>query len=82
MNDNLGDTVKELISTEMLNEFSILEKFCNECTKMTPHHIDEANITLEAVTDEEAEAEYIAPISAHECIYCRENEENWLNNVD
>ena len=79
MNDNLDDSVDELISTEKLNAFSIIEKFCNECTKMTPHHIDEANITLKAETDEEAEAEYVSAISSHECIYCRENEENWLN---
>ncbi len=79
--NNQDDCIQELMNTEQLNTFVVVEQFCDECMKLTPHHLDEskANASFSEASDNET---FIAPISIRECVFCRENEENWLNGVE
>ncbi len=73
------DTVDDLINTENLNSFSVIDQYCEVCSDITPHHVDESHLTDEDKNDDElAQATLVAPISSLECVYCRENEENDL----
>jgi uncharacterized protein YcgI (DUF1989 family) len=72
MHDDQSSCSEELISSEQLNTFSIVEIFCDQCGDLTPHHLDdEKEKTQKLSSDKTMEA----PISLSACVYCRESEE-------
>ncbi len=73
---NTNDCADELVSTEHLSTFSVVELFCDQCGDLTPHHIDdyEKRSTLKS-----ADASLVSPLSAHECVICREEKEGMLD---
>ena len=76
METNTSDCVDELVSTEHLATFSVVDSFCDQCGDLTPHHIDdyEKRSTLNS-----EDAALVAPLSTHECVICREEEEGMLD---
>jgi len=73
------DSLDDLIATESLTAFSVVDQFCEACSNITPHHLDESDRDPADDNDEElAQATLVAPISSLECVYCRESEENDL----
>ena len=81
MYDDIDDSVGDLIASEQLQGFSVLDKHCQTCSRVTPHHIDESqaaalDINLE---DNSEDLEAIVPLSILECVVCREIEENKLD---
>lgn len=67
----------ELILSEQLNTFSVIEEFCTSCGAMTPHHIDES-MNKDGFDDDD-EVTTVKPMSTLECVYCREEEESRLS---
>jgi len=84
VNNDFEDSVYELMNSEHLSAFSVVERFCDECTKLTPHHIDESKLEKLENLEKRAENEeaFIAPMSVLECVFCRENEESWLGDFN
>jgi hypothetical protein len=76
MEDSMADCIDELVSTENLKEFSVVESYCEVCGDLTPHHIDES-VKQTDFTD--ARTIFVPPISIHECVSCREEEEMALD---
>lgn len=76
MESHTSDCVDELISTEHLIAFSVVEHFCEACGDLTPHHIDESK---KLSTLSSTDTIFVPPISTHECVVCREEEENSLD---
>lgn len=77
-----NDSANDLISSEQLASFSIAQHFCEACGDMTPHHIEEIiNKVQEKRIDEESSEDllFIPPISSHECVLCREQEESHID---
>ena len=76
METNTSDCVDELVSTEHLATFSVVDSFCDQCGDLTPHHIDdyEKRSTLKS-----EDAALVPPLSTHECIICRGEEEGMLD---
>jgi hypothetical protein len=74
------DTTEELISSEQLQIFDVVDSFCDVCGDLTPHHIDDSKAHNE---DDELDPEAIclSPISTQECVVCRENEENKIDGI-
>ena len=70
---------KELIESEQLKEFSVVELYCEICGDMTPHHLDDSKAFLKEEDDMLEEPDYVSPISEQECVICRENEEQELD---
>lgn len=68
------DIADELISSEQLQTFCVVEMFCEICEDLTSHHIDD-DIKKPFKIDNK---EQVAPISSHQCVVCRENEEKRL----
>ncbi|MCF8060607.1 MAG: hypothetical protein K9K67_14995 [Bacteriovoracaceae bacterium] len=66
----------ELVASEQLNSFSVVEHFCEACGDLTPHHIDEP--TKQPIKKEKGPI-LIPPMSTHECVFCREEEETQIN---
>jgi hypothetical protein len=77
MNNDLSDCMNELVASEKLNIFNVIESFCDVCSDLTPHHIEEAPGPQEMASWLKA----VAPISTLECVNCREQEENKLDGV-
>ncbi len=73
-----NECADELVASEQLNSFSIVEHFCEACGDLTPHHIDESAKQAEK-EDQNEEPILIPPISTHECVICREEEETHIN---
>ena len=46
MNDEYTDSTEELITSEQLHSFSVVELFCDACDKGTPHQIDDEESDL------------------------------------
>ncbi|OUR96828.1 hypothetical protein A9Q84_10850 [Halobacteriovorax marinus] len=85
MNENdFNEALGELVTSENLSAFSVVDRFCNDCGDLTPHHVDESKAhESELRIDSEIEEEQVmvAPISSLECVICRENEENCLDDL-
>jgi hypothetical protein len=75
-----NNTTEELISSEQLQVFNVIEIFCEICGDLTPHHIDGSKIHNE---EDEISPDAIcrAPISLQECVVCRENEESQIQGM-
>ena len=78
METNINDCVEELVSTEHLAAFSVVESFCDQCGDLTPHHIDDSE--NRSVLNSE-DATLVPPLSKHECVICREEEECMLDEL-
>ena len=63
-----------LINEESLMGFQVVESFCSECMKMTPHHIEDDENARKGtlLSDEDFEAD---KLSDKTCVICRDNEE-------
>ena len=77
MSQKYKDTSRELITSEQLQVFDVIDAYCNVCDDITPHHIDDQkNYNLD---DEiSPDAVFSPAISVKECVACRESEENEL----
>ncbi|MBT3980181.1 MAG: hypothetical protein HOE90_02445 [Bacteriovoracaceae bacterium] len=80
MNSDLNDCYEDLMNSEHLNAFSVIELFCEQCADLTPHHIDESKSGKEKYSTP-VDRVLISPISVHECVICRENEETLLTGL-
>lgn len=62
MNIDLSDSSLDLMESEQLHAFSVVELFCHSCDKGTPHQIDdedsELHICVFCRKDEEEKLEY------------------------
>ena len=72
METHTSDCADELISAEHLASFSVVESFCDQCGDLTPHHIDDYEKRSPLKSED---AELVPPLSTHECVICREEEE-------
>ena len=70
-----NDCLDELVTTEHLVAFSVVEHYCDQCSDLTPHHIEDTQKELALETDV---ATLVPPLSVHECVICREEEESKL----
>lgn len=77
MSNKYDNTTLELIASEQLQVFDVVEAYCDICGDLTKHHIDESKKYNE---DDELDPDAICTpaISTSECTVCRENEENEL----
>ncbi len=78
MDSHFRDYSEDLIDTEKLSAFNVVESFCDQCGDLTPHHIEE----LRPQTNEHQDLDemvLVAPISIHECVICREDEETRID---
>lgn len=77
------DFMQELIDEEQLKSFTVVEQYCDICSDLTPHHIDESStyIANENQDDFEQEVEFVEPMSVMECTICRENEETIIEGM-
>jgi hypothetical protein len=85
MINDFYDSKDELVRTENLSTFSVVEIFCAECMKMTPHHLDDEVLKALAEAenpDDNEEIIEVAPMSSKECVFCRGNEERWIMDID
>ena len=76
METDTNDCLDELVSTEHLAAFSIVESFCDQCGDLTPHHIDDSDKQSSSNSED---ATLVPPQSTHECVICREEEEGMLD---
>ncbi len=77
MDNNTDDCFDELVSSEKLNSFYVIEKFCEQCGDMSPHHIEEEPVNnFKKLASDVNE---VAPMSLIECVYCREEQEQCLD---
>ncbi len=77
MSSQYDGITQELIASEQLQVFDVVEAYCDVCGDLTQHHIDESKKYNEE--DEISPDAIISPaISTQECVICRENEENEL----
>lgn len=74
MNDDYEDGIEDLIHSEKLNLFSVVESFCVICSDITPHHLEDNS----SYDDESSHADASLPLSILSCVICRENEESEL----
>ena len=62
MSYEFEDTTKELIESEQLHSFSVVEIFCDSCDKTTAHQIDDEEAELHVCVicrkDEEEKLEF------------------------
>lgn len=79
MNEDYNDCTQELVSTERLKSFCVVEKFCQICGDLTPHHIEDKDES--AIKKLSEDKSYVAPISIEECVYCRESEEELIEGL-
>ena len=79
MENELDDAVDELIKSEQLQVFNVIEEYCDICGDITPHHIDTPKKYNETEQEFDGEIVFCDPISTKECVRCRENEENKLD---
>lgn len=79
MDNSIDDCFDELVMSEKLNSFSVIEKFCEQCGDMSPHHIeDELSNNFKKLASGVSE---VAPMSLIECVYCREEQEQSLDSL-
>lgn len=81
MSDDFSEALDELVSTEKLSAFSVVDQFCESCGDLTPHHIDESKIQNPELSSNNDKV-YEAPISTLECVICRGLEESWIMDID
>lgn len=74
-----NDGLDELISSEQLQVFDVIDEYCDICGDITPHHIDTPKLYNNENHDFEADTIFCEAISTKECVRCRENEEKKLN---
>lgn len=79
MSEEFEDCNQELISSENLSSFSVVEKYCDNCGDLTPHHIEDNN---KRIKKESIQKTYVSPIAKSECVYCRENEEQEIEGLN
>lgn len=79
MENEQNDALDELIQTEQLQVFDVIDEYCDVCGDITPHHIDTPKKYNEESHDFDAETVFCDAISTKECVRCRENEENKLD---
>ena len=72
--NELDESIEQLIKTEHLQIFDVVEEYCDICSDFTPHHLEKA---VKSVYKEDMT--YTKPMSDKECVRCRENEENELD---
>ncbi|PIK16010.1 hypothetical protein [Halobacteriovorax sp. JY17] len=79
MSDERDEVSKDLILSEQLQVFDVVEAYCDICGDLTQHLIDESKNYNE---DDEVspDAIFTPALSTQECVICRENEENELGN--
>ncbi len=82
MEYDISDCASDLIDSEHLKIFNVVDKFCDQCGDLTPHHLDEPKKEIEIADSqnthnfqEDHEVQIVKPVSLHECVYCREEEE-------
>jgi hypothetical protein len=73
-NDDYSGTTDELIESEQLKSFSVLDKYCEICGDIVPHHIDE-NYNNSNLLEENPDFVAVKPMSDFECVVCRQKEE-------
>ncbi len=78
MNEELEDCNTDLITSEKLNTFSVVEQFCDICGDLTPHHIDDEKEKQKKLSEHKV---LERPISESECVYCRESEESNIDDL-
>jgi hypothetical protein len=78
MEYDFDDCLGELISSEQLNSFSVVDQFCESCEKTTPHHIDESIVGESDKLDEE-DSVSVKPMSVQECVICARDEESKID---
>lgn len=79
MENDQNDAIDELVKTEQLQVFDVIDEYCDICSDITPHHIEKAPNKNVSSLEYEPETVFSAPISTKECVRCRENEENKLD---
>ena len=77
----IDDTTGELIQSEQLNTFSVVEEFCESCSSMTPHHVDESENKENFSEKDDEDITIVTPMSVLECVYCREEEESRIHEL-
>jgi len=80
MVDQNEDTVEEFLESEQLQVFDVVETYCNACDSVTPHHIDDSKVH-NGDDEIEPDATCLGAPSTHECVVCRENEENEIAGI-
>ena len=78
MSDERDENSQDLILSEQLQVFDVIEAYCDICGDLTQHLIDESKSYNE---DDEISPDAICTpaISTQECVICRENEEYELD---
>lgn len=73
MQYDYDDCLEDLVSSEQLNSFSVVDRFCESCQRSTAHHIDESIVS----DDDQLDDDWISikPMSLHECVICARDEE-------
>jgi len=74
MNEEYDDSLDDLVKTEKLNLFSVVENYCEICSDITPHHIEDES----SFDDKSSLSDSSMPLSILACVHCRENEESSL----
>lgn len=67
MYSDLDESVHDLIESEQLNKFSVIERYCEVCQDLTPHKVDE----------ESNECNNHVSIDIY-CVVCKKNEDEDL----
>lgn len=81
MEESLNGCMVDFVDSEKLKSFSVEEKFCEQCGDLTPHHIEDSKEPLNVDRDAASKV-FVAPLSTHECIICRDDEETWIEEFD
>jgi len=76
--DDYDDSSKDLIDSEQLQIFDVIDTYCDICEDITPHHFD-SNREFETEEEIDPDAQLVSALSQNECVYCRENEEKDLS---
>lgn len=79
MENETNDSKEELINSEQLQVFDVIEEYCEVCGDITPHHIDSPRKFSDQEHDFDVDTIFCDPLSTKECVRCRENEENKLD---
>lgn len=79
MENDQNESLEELINSEQLQVFNVVEEYCEVCSDITPHHIDTPKKHNGEPKVYDVDTVFCDPISTKECVRCRENEENKLD---
>lgn len=80
MNGKFDGSNEELISSEQLQVFDVIESFCEICGDLTPHHLENSK-NYNPEDELSPDAICSGAISNHECVICRETEENEIKGL-